>query len=72
MSYEDNWDDGWDDGFDNDERDAWDSVRLDRSLMNEDELEVLDESPEDFDFDLDFPLDEEEPIFDFDYEPEDE
>jgi hypothetical protein len=30
------------------------------------------EDPEDFDYDLDFPIDEEDPIFDFDYEPEDE
>jgi hypothetical protein len=62
------------DFYDNDDlmemgnREAWEDALAEGDWEDDEGSE----DPEDFDFDLDFPLDEEDPIFDFDYEPEDE
>jgi hypothetical protein len=62
------------DFYDNDDlmemgnREAWEDALAEGDWEDDEGSE----DPEDFDYDLDFPLDEEDPIFDFDYEPEDE
>ena len=62
------------DFYDNDDlmemgnREAWEDALAEGDWEDDEGSE----DPEDFDFDLDFPLDEEDPIFDFDFEPEDE
>lgn len=62
------------DFYDNDDlmemgnREAWEDALAEGDWEDDEGSE----DPEDFDFDLDFPLDEEDQIFDFDYEPEDE
>lgn len=62
------------DFYDNDDlmemgnREAWEDALAEGDCEDDEGSE----DPEDFDFDLDFPLDEEDPIFDFDFEPEDE
>jgi hypothetical protein len=62
------------DFYDNDDlmemgnREAWEDALAEGDWEDDEGSE----DPEDFDYDLDFPIDEEDPIFDFDYEPEDE